>query len=271
MAAYAAYVLTANALVASGLSPASPGIALNLVVGLTGFVLLVGGGLFWLARVAPADIGLRASPMPAAASALVAVWLTVQATLVVIALSLGDGPRLAAGWLDLTEALASIRAWIGQLAGVALLEEVAWRGFVLRQLAAGWFRGPPARRWAFAILASSVLFAITHVPNLGLISQVPAGDMPGELGRIFLVSLVLSSVFVATGNLWFTIGVHALANEPLPLIGTAAEAAAVLTLAVALVFAGGWWWLARSRGREAQRGPTTSTGSCEQGDSSKPR
>lgn len=246
----ALYVLLANAALSAGWlgRPSSPLISLNLVAGLAGFALLVGGGLFWLAGVRPADVGLRISRLPVATASVIGLWLMVQAVLLGIDLSSGEAPRVAASWLHPTAATVLIGALIGQVAGIALFEEVTWRGFVLQQLAAGWFWGARAQRWPAAALTSSAIFMIAHVPNRLLVAHVPVGELPFDLIRVFLGSLILAGVFIATSNLWYTIGLHALSNEPVPLVETSPDVAAIVTLGVGLMLAVGWW-LVRARGR----------------------
>lgn len=254
--ASALYVLLANAAFSAGWlgRPSSPLITLNLVVGLAGFALLVGGGLFWLARVRPADVGLQISRLPVATALVIGLWLVVQAVLLGIDLLSGESPHVAAGWLHPTAATALIGALIGQVAGIALFEEVTWRGFLLQQLAARWFWGARAQRWLLAALASSMLFTVAHVPNRLLVAHVAVGDLSVDLIRVFLGSLILAGVFIATGNLWYTIGLHALANEPIPLVETSPDVAAIVTLGVGLIVAA-VWWLVRARPRRDPQRP----------------
>lgn len=69
----------------------------------------------------------------------------------------------------------------------ALLEEMIWRGYILRSLR------PYGN--AFAVVVSSVLFSVMH----GNLRQIPFA---------FIVGLALGYLYVATNNIWISVAVH---------------------------------------------------------------
>ena len=69
----------------------------------------------------------------------------------------------------------------------ALLEEMVYRGYVLRTLR-------PYGNW-FAVIVSSILFSLMH----GNLRQIPFA---------FIVGLVLGLLYVVTDNIWVPIAVH---------------------------------------------------------------
>ena len=90
-------------------------------------------------------------------------------------------------------------AFMWMLAAVA--EEVIWRGFVMRELAA--ILGQGRRGWLLALALSSVLFGILHY------YQGPEGMLQTTFG-----GLVLGGLFLAGGgrSLWLPILVHGFYN-----------------------------------------------------------
>jgi uncharacterized protein len=79
------------------------------------------------------------------------------------------------------------------LAPAALAEEVLFRGVPLVLLASAFGRGS-------AIVAVSVLFALTHITNP---NATPLG-----LGNIALAGIFLSLAFYAPGGIWTAFGAH---------------------------------------------------------------
>lgn len=76
---------------------------------------------------------------------------------------------------------------------VALMEEIAIRGYVLRKL----------MRWTnkyTALVISSVIFSALHGPNPNI------GFLP--LLNLFFAGLLLGIVYIYTKNLWFSIALH---------------------------------------------------------------
>ena len=111
----------------------------------------------------------------------------------------------------------ALSEWLGQLFGNCPFEEVLFRGFLLPQcllLTKHWI--PESRRWkhlAIALLLSQGYFALCHVFfNL----HQPEGQW--LLIAQFVFGLLFAAIYLSTGNLFVAIGIHALVNNPAPLL-----------------------------------------------------
>ncbi|GEM_PF-973833 len=109
---------------------------------------------------------------------------------------------LALGWVDITGSLflrspATIALALLQtlvvMAGIAVTEEVAVRGYILQNLRDGY--GAVA-----ALVVSSLLFGVLHLMN-------PEADL-SALGGTLAAGLILGYGYLATERLWLPIGFH---------------------------------------------------------------
>jgi len=94
------------------------------------------------------------------------------------------------GWGSVGAALAVL----GVMCAVAVSEEVAFRGVVLRLLERRW--GAPV-----ALGGSALLFGLVHLLN-------PGATLLGALAIAVEAGLLLGAAYLATGALWMPIGVH---------------------------------------------------------------
>ena len=126
---------------------------------------------------------------------------------------------------------------VTHLLGIALVEELVHRGFLLRQL---WLLareviGSPRDAFVLAIAAGSLLFAAAHpLPALSV-------DTVLIFGEHLLAGAVYAFVYARTGNLWLAVAFHGVNNA---MLGLAADDlsrfvvdASFLTLAVAVAVA----------------------------------
>lgn len=117
------------------------------------------------------------------------------------------GALQLSGWADEVvqggggTTLLALFGYVLLFAGVALFEEISFRGYGLHNLQ-DWFG------WKTAVGVQAGIFAVVHLPNL-------SGRTADEqvTGLIALPALVLVAVFFAlsyrkTGSLWFPIGFH---------------------------------------------------------------
>jgi exosortase E/protease (VPEID-CTERM system) len=133
-----------------------------------------------------------------------AIWLalvpTAPARDVALVTELrGVHPSLAAGWMLL-------RA-LGAVAVAPIVEELAFRGYLLRRLSTRDFDAAPyPRRLGFALLASSVLFGLLHgevVPAAvaGVIYGLAAG-FRGRLRDAIAAHALTNLLLVVWGSVW---------------------------------------------------------------------
>jgi hypothetical protein len=236
----------------------------TLVLFLVPLAVLVFGWLVGIAKLRPADLGLRRDNFLRGAAGAAAVWALVQGLHVVAALMSRQGVELRPGWTTggLTVYLGS---YLTLLAGNALYEEIAFRGFLLPQLMgklarASFYRGRPATEpLALALVLSQLAFAVVHLPGNYW------GEMPWTAAAAqWLFGILLALVFLLTRNLWFCAGVHALLNGPPSLVKSPLEAGTAvllvlsgLVLAVMLTRPGKAWLTAAARRCEAPVPQTT--------------
>lgn len=142
---------------------------------------------------------------------------------------------------------------LGQLLGNALCEETLYRGFCLAQFvvllrARGLSR--PGSAWLAALL-SAVCFAVPHVPNRLLYDRYDGfGDVLLDQGRLLCSGLFLAWVYLRSKNLWWAVGLHALANYPsLVVEWPAREATRAAVSVLGLLVTIAWPWIFRRSAR----------------------
>lgn len=175
-------------------------------------------GLMWwkVGRLGLRDLGLDRSQLPAAILWVLGFWIAAQ--LGYLAIHRGE-VRIDPAWDWGIGATSNLGALLGQLFGNALCEELFWRAFVLTQLAAflhqrrGW---KPRGALSAAVLVSSALFALSHIPHdlaqghsLATILGLQAARLAG--------GLLFAGIYALSANLLLVIGVHAVMNVPVSL------------------------------------------------------
>lgn len=208
-------------------------------------VVLVGGVLMAWGKLRPPDLGLIWAGLPRAALLTLLIWLIVQGVLALVAATNGQPIALDATWTQFGAAPV-LGALIGQLFGNALFEEIGYRGFMLPQ---AYLRLNIRQRWLrviAALLVSQVLFTLMHVPSWIANGQ----DIQGILAtapRILALGIFFALFYLVTGNIFLSIGVHALGNRPTPLVATSGVDSSLIALLVSLfVLIGLWLWQRRS-------------------------
>ncbi|MDG2200818.1 MAG: CPBP family intramembrane metalloprotease [Phycisphaerales bacterium] len=122
----------------------------------------------------------------------------------------------------------------GQLLGNALYEELFWRAFLISQLVLLMTRVMKLRMrtaLAWAIIISSVLFALFHIPNDLLHGRE---ILPGQWSRL-ISGIVFGSLFLLSNNIFLVIGIHGLANKPLFLFQDSGDVKEVIWFAPLVV------------------------------------
>jgi membrane protease YdiL (CAAX protease family) len=179
---------------------------------------VIGVILMGVGRLRPASLGLVAARIPAAAGWTVLAWAVAQLVTVLVGSIAGETVRVHDHWTrgPWTRPAGD---WTSQLVGNALLEEVLFRGFLLPQCvwrAVRWFKDAPDRtRVAIALVVSQAVFALGHLP-FNMVNGSGMGQ--GMLLAQFAMGLILSGVYLRTGNLFLAVGLHAATNNPGPLL-----------------------------------------------------
>ncbi|MFH0980782.1 MAG: CPBP family intramembrane glutamic endopeptidase [Planctomycetota bacterium] len=177
-------------------------------------LVVLGGGAFLLGRLRWHDLGVQAAGILPALAFTAGLWGAMQLGLLVI--DLPDAGRIVWNeewWVRPTWVLGGMS---GDFLGTALCEELVFRGFLLTQIEAK-LRAALGRRshwsWAVALLASSIVFAIGHIPY-DLRHGTPAADYPLKLVVLTLYGVLFAVIYLRSGNLLYAVGVHGLVNAP---------------------------------------------------------
>lgn len=215
---------------------------LLLILGPIVGVLLGYGGL------SLQDIGIVWRKLPFAMLLWAGIWLLIQGIELLAGLlhrgSAGIDPAWSGG------GLAIITLLVGHLFGTALYEEIAFRGFLLRQcflISHRWTKNRQVLSAAVAILVSQVAFTFFHLP-WKLMTQGWSADTMGELCGVLLTGIVYSLLYLRTDNLFLVMGVHALGNAPTSLITPTIGTPNLLLLFMVLIWL--LWPRIKKRGGE---------------------
>lgn len=188
---------------------------LTLSANLLNFAVFVVGLLMLGLKQRPTWLGLDLKRLPAGVAATLAIFALAETTQAAAAWALGEPIVLSESWSRKTWT-ASAGVWIAQLFGNAFFEEVMYRGFFLPQtylLAALRLNRRPVACLAVALVLSQGVFTAIHLP-VNAAHDVP----PIFLLVQFAIGLVLAGLYLASGNLFLVMGIHAIVNEPPSLV-----------------------------------------------------
>jgi len=171
-------------------------------------------GLLWLCvgRLHARDLGLDSGKLLQAICWTLAIWLAAQIAFVMS--RMGD-VHIAHAWS--TKPLLVLEDLIlGQVLGNALYEELFFRSFLLVQLII-WFRnrshGAPPKVLAWAVLAATLIFALTHIPGDIARGSSGAQVLLDQIPRL-VMGLIFAGIFLMTNNILLVVGIHAIFNKP---------------------------------------------------------
>ena len=184
-----------------------------------------------------AALGWRARQLAPGLLVYLGAWGLLQLGLVAAVVRQGHALELHPMWTSfgLPAVLGGVLA---QLAGHALVEDTAFRGFFLPELRARLARATSLLALAFAALAlvgSSLLFGLAHLPTLVLVQGTSLAELVARQAHFLSAGLALGLAYLATRNLFAVVGLHVLLNDPAPIV---AVPGLVLNRAVLVVFGG---------------------------------
>lgn len=206
---------------------------LRLVWWIAVFVVLRGGGL------GPGDVGWQVPALGRASVA--AVGLCGLGWAVLLAL---EQVFLPSSHRDVFA--VGFGVVLGELLGVALVEETICRGFLLLQLVAAAERrevAPTVARLQ-ALAWSTAFFVLCHVPALVAGGAGGAESAQDWLRTVAIGGLLLGWVFLRTGNLWWCVVAHTFVNvADQAMAGSWFRGWPVAPCLVVVVTWLGWRWL----------------------------
>jgi len=216
----------------------------TLVIGLTDFVLIV-GGLVIFTNLRWRDFGLKAASLLPAIVLILGLWLLMNVGLLILALIQGSEISFANDW-QTTGIIAVFGILISQLFGNALIEESLFRGFLIPQLflkLKGVGDNPFPRGLIYAVILSLVVFTLQHLMNL---SNTGIGSVLQTMFGIFLVGGLFTVFYLRTKNLFLTIGFHALNNAPTPIFQSTEAGAQGTMIVLGILLLLLWSYLPKS-------------------------
>jgi membrane protease YdiL (CAAX protease family) len=192
--------------------PVLPGVELTVLEAAVRFLPLVIALWFLQSEgVSLAEIGLARDQILPALFSVAGLYLLLNA--VGIGLSLSTAGAAAVGYQWTVPPVMALVAFAEALLFAALVEEVAFRGYLQSKVIAVLPKTTRFRE-AFGVVAASVLFAVAHVPRV-LTSGVPGTQALITYGALLLFSgLSFGLLYEYTQNLYVPILVHAAGNMP---------------------------------------------------------
>lgn len=206
----------------------------TLVANLVPLAFVIGLVLFAVGRFAPADVGWVPAKLLPALLLTLGFWLVAQLILAVLLLLGGGSLSFHPAWTHPGTGFV-LGGVLGQLFGNALTEETVFRGFFFPQLFKKFGKKlSPAWALVAAALVSQILFALHHIPNRLFVKSYEASQLLPDQLRLVFLGLIFVAIYGVTQNLWLAVGIHALANDPAPLVQVADGVVAAVWFALAL-------------------------------------
>jgi len=206
-----------------------------LVASLLDVALL--GAWFWLGGVGWSELGLTRRDLPRGVAVLAIAYAGVQLGLLGLALVGGDGIHAGRAVLEPADAIG---AGIAQLFGVTLVEEVVFRGFLMRQIVLR------TRTVFTGVALAAIPFALWHIPHR-LSIGLTGIDLAADLVFDWAGGVVASYIYLRGGNLLVVVALHTLFNTQAPLLASQVSPQLVFApVSVAVVI---WLELDRRRAR----------------------
>lgn len=170
------------------------------------FIIILKGG-----KLSLFDLGFKKNRLAAAAAAILVLWICIQLFNIFSTLIMSGKPIIYSGWNKHGSSIM-FGNFIGQLFGNCLLEELAFRGFLLAQICK---KLRNRRRNLLAgLVFSQLVFTLIHIPNR-ILGGMNVLEMLFSLLIVFILGIVFAAVYLFTDNLFLSIGIHTLWNTPL--------------------------------------------------------
>jgi uncharacterized protein len=178
--------------------------AILLVAGVGGLILLGG-------RLTLRDLGLRTDGIGPAVCFAFVLWAWVNLFDIAYLLAVHMPMSLHSTWTK-PGVLPTCGAFVAQIFGNALYEEIVFRGFLTVQVAILLRRLGKVPALVLGIVLTQAVFALIHVP-LEIRMHHTAAQIWPLLAQLFQTGVALAVIYLATNNLLIAVGAHALSNS----------------------------------------------------------
>ncbi|MBO8173990.1 MAG: CPBP family intramembrane metalloprotease [Thermococcus sp.] len=185
------------------------------------------------------DVGIRWSQWKKGVLVTLIMWMIIEVMLVGSVLLLKRPLSWNPLWGKLTPAAVTAIV-IYYFLGVALFEEVFYRGFMVPQFFHAFQNRFSKQSLVLAVLVSQLLFALSHIPHYQMPFPLPIG-----LGILWLSGVLLAWMWLRTGNLVIAIGWHGLMDFPLHLVAAPPNVPEGITFLVGILLLIVWPFLDR--------------------------
>jgi membrane protease YdiL (CAAX protease family) len=111
--------------------------------------------------------------------------------------------------------------------GTALFEEVAFRSYLFPQF---YLSIKLKNRLFWAVLLSSIIFSLWHIPSLINIVKLPLPAIAIRLVMLFVVGIISCIAYLRTGNIYVMIAIHALNNAPTPIFQSTVNPSSIIVI-----------------------------------------
>lgn len=226
--------------------------ALALTGDVVRIAIILGVVILWLGGLRARDVGLVWDRLPPALVFTLLLWGSAQAI------------GLLSDWID-DGVIAPHQDWdergvptvlgrlLTQMLSVALIEEAAYRGFLMPQVYLWLGAVSPPLRLGLAVGLSQALFAAIHGPFL-LFIGVPRSELPIFLAIVLLAGIFFCWIYLRTNNLFLAVGTHGLMTAP-TLMFASVIGGPIIVAVCALVLT--LWWTRPGGHRSGHQGYTS--------------
>jgi uncharacterized protein len=173
-------------------------------------IVVVGGLILLAGRLRLRDLGLRAEAIGPAVGFTLLLWVCVNLFDIGYLLVARMPISLHPTWTK-PGVLRTCGAFIAQIFGNALCEEILFRGFLTIQLVMLLRRLGKAPALVLGVVLAQAVFALIHIP-LEIRTHHSWAEIWLLLPQLFATGVPLAVIYLATNNLLIAVGAHALSN-----------------------------------------------------------
>jgi membrane protease YdiL (CAAX protease family) len=163
------------------------------------------------------DVGLIRSRVLGGIIAYFSLWGLSQILFIVLGLIDQNTVTIASYWFNPFRYLTIIGIFLTYSIGVAVSEELLFRGFLVPQVWQLTKNNSPWKRLAITIGISQGLFTLIHIPSIFFNGFSPLGAVI-QLLSIFGIGILLTLIWLQTQNLFIAMAFHGLADGMIPLV-----------------------------------------------------